>query len=100
SVKVAVENALEVLRKRVDRFGVAEPLLQPVGEDRILIQMPGLSEAAMESVRVALTKSAFLEFRLVHEDNSKLIEQGITPPGYALMKEVRTAPNGAKSVMP
>src|SRR6266516_1952804 len=47
--RVALANAVEVLRKRVDRLGVAEPLLQPLAnEDRILIQLPGLSEAAKE----------------------------------------------------
>ena len=43
-------NAVEVLRKRVDRLGVAEPLLQPAGDDRILIQLPGLTEAAKEEL--------------------------------------------------
>src|SRR5258706_15141051 len=43
--KSALENAVEVLRKRVDQLGVAEPLLQPEGDDKILIQLPGLSEA-------------------------------------------------------
>ena len=38
-----ISEAVEVLRKRVDKFGVAEPILQPVGEDRILVQLPGLS---------------------------------------------------------
>src|SRR5205807_1817925 len=41
----ALENAVEVLRKRVDSLGIAEPLLQPEGTDKILIQLPGLTEA-------------------------------------------------------
>src|SRR5436190_1866537 len=46
-----LEQAIEVLRTRVDKFGVAEPILQPQGENRILIQMPGLSESEIESAR-------------------------------------------------
>ena len=44
-----LSQAIEVLRKRVDRFGVSEPLIQPVGDDRILIQLPGLSEAEYQT---------------------------------------------------
>jgi SecD/SecF fusion protein len=98
SRQVAVDNAVEVLRKRVDRFGVAEPLIQPMGEDRILVQMPGLSESAMESVRTAITKAAFLEFRMVHENSDRLIGEGIIPPGFSVMKTMRTLPNGTTQV--
>src|SRR5215475_7918905 len=41
----ALSQAVEVIRKRVDRLGVAEPLIQPQGNDRILVQLPGLSAA-------------------------------------------------------
>ena len=58
SQQAAVDNAVEVLRKRVDRFGVAEPLIQPQGENRILIQMPGVGEDVMDSVRTAIQKAA------------------------------------------
>ncbi len=37
----AIEQAVETLRNRVDQFGVAEPLIQRSGEDRIILQMPG-----------------------------------------------------------
>ena len=40
-----VSQAAEVLRRRVDNLGVAEPVIQPAGEDHILIQLPGLSQA-------------------------------------------------------
>ena len=41
-VEGALSQAVEVLRKRVDAFGVAEPIIQPAGGNRILIQLPGL----------------------------------------------------------
>lgn len=100
SRQTAIDNAVEVLRKRVDRFGVAEPLIQPQGENQILIQMPGLGAAQMESVRTAIEKAAFLEFRMVHEDGPKLLQEGIIPPGYEVLKEVRTQPDGTKAAIP
>ena len=54
----------------------------------------------MANVRVALEKAAFLEFRLVHKDNQELLQQGIIPPGYEVLKEQRVLQNGEKQVMP
>src|SRR5437016_6711571 len=55
----ALSQAIEVLRKRVDRFGVAEPLIQAQGSDRILIQLPGLSAAEQEEAIDTIKKPAF-----------------------------------------
>ena len=38
---MAVEQSLETIRNRVDQFGVAEPVIMPQGEDRIVVQLPG-----------------------------------------------------------
>jgi SecD/SecF fusion protein len=94
----ALSQAVEVLRKRVDKFGVAEPLIQPQGTDRILVQLPGLSAADQESAKIAIQKAAFLEFKMVHEDSRNLTDQGLTAPGYELMTHVKTLPNGVKQV--
>jgi len=96
----AVSSAVEVLRKRVDTVGVAEPLIQPVGDNRILIQMPGISEDSMVEARDKIQRAAFLEFRMVHEESPKLLQDGIIPPGYEVMKETRTDPDGKKVVVP
>ncbi|MCB1124889.1 MAG: hypothetical protein KDM81_00225, partial [Verrucomicrobiae bacterium] len=85
--KSAQRQAIEVLRKRVDRFGVAEPIIQPSGDDRILIQLPGLSEADKLSARTQIEKAAFLEFRLVHPDSAQLIRDQIPEPGYEILTE-------------
>ena len=84
---VALANAVEVLRKRVDKLGVAEPLLQPAGEDRILIQLPGISQAEMDSAKTIIEKAAFLEFRMIHPESDQLIAQGIVEPGYEVLRE-------------
>jgi SecD/SecF fusion protein len=94
----ALSQAVEVLRKRVDRFGVSEPIIQPQGDNRILIQMPGLSESDRESVRNTLQQVAHLEFRMVHRQSADFIQRGVVPPGYELLKEEATAPDGSKGV--
>ena len=94
----ALSQAVEVLRKRVDKFGVAEPVIQPAGNNSILVQLPGLSEEARERAKITLKKAAFLEFRLVHEDSKNLLERGEIPPGYEVLSRVSTSPNGPKQV--
>ena len=87
----AVQQAIEILRKRIDTLGVSEPVLQRVGDDRILVQLPGLKEADREEARRRIEKTAFLEFRLVHPDNAALVSQSVSdprfsiPPGYQKM---------------
>jgi SecD/SecF fusion protein len=85
-----ISEAVEVLRKRVDKFGVSEPILQPAGNDRIVVQLPGLSESEKDLAKEQISKAAFLEFRLVHPDSDKLVPQGIVPAGYELLKTIRT----------
>ena len=94
-VSGAISQAVEVLRKRIDRFGVAEPVIQPAGADRILIQLPGLSEADKESAQTQIQKAAYLEFRMVKEDSQQIIDNHLPiPPGYELLKHVEPQPNG------
>jgi SecD/SecF fusion protein len=88
-----VDQAIEVLRRRVDAFGVAEPVIQRAGEDRILVQLPGLSEAEIESARTAIAKPASLAFRLVHPQSDEYIRQQIVPPGYERLTMTRAARN-------
>src|SRR5437660_978267 len=82
----ALSQAVEVLRKRVDRFGVAEPLIQPEGKDSILVQLPGLSAAEQEEAIKTLQKAAFLEFRMVHPQSDDLIKAGQIEPGYEILR--------------
>ena len=94
-----LSQAVEVLRKRVDKFGVAEPVIQPEGSDRILVQLPGLSADDQQNAEIAIKKPAHLEFKLVHEDSQNLINQGTTMlPGYQLMTQVKVLPNGTKQI--
>ena len=82
----AISQAVEVLRKRVDKFGVAEPLIQEAGNNRILVSLPGLSHDAQEQAKTNLQRAAFLEFRLVHPESKQLIEDGVVEPGYEILR--------------
>jgi protein-export membrane protein SecD len=96
--QTALENAVEVLRKRVDNLGVAEPLLQPQGTRSILIQLPGLSESAKQNARETIEKAAFLEFRMVHENSDEMLASGIIDPGYEVLRMEIKQPDGSKGV--
>src|SRR5947199_2985348 len=69
--KTNLEQAVEVIRKRVDYFGGGEPVISPVGADRILVQIPGLDPAKIMEARTQLSRVAKLEFRLVYPDNGE-----------------------------
>lgn len=90
----ALSQAAEVLRKRVDRFGVAEPVIQPQGKDRILVQLPGLSEADKDQARGQIQKAAFLEFKLVAPDSDAMVLRGEGFPGYEFKAKPHKAADG------
>ena len=83
----ALAKAVQILRKRVDSMGVAEPEIVPQGSDRIMISLPGLTEAENEAARRQLERAAFLEFRLVHPQSAELLEQDYIEPGYEVLTE-------------
>jgi len=66
--KLTVEHSLETIRNRVDQFGVAEPEIIPEGDNRILIQLPGVKDP--ERAKNLIGKTALLEFKIVDEENS------------------------------
>src|SRR5438477_3442345 len=87
--KAMLDQAVEVIRKRVDYFGGGEPIISPVGSDRILVQIPGLDTAKIQEARDQLSRVAKLEFRLVYPDNGERlreIDQGkqVIPPEYRI----------------
>jgi preprotein translocase subunit SecD len=58
-----INQAIEVIRNRVDQFGVAEPVIAAQGSDRILVQLPGITDPA--NAKALINKTARLDFRLV-----------------------------------
>ena len=63
-----LDLALTVLRKRIDEFGVTEPVIQKVGDERIVVELPGIDDPAR--AKAIVQRSAFLEFRITDETNA------------------------------
>ncbi|MFO7260442.1 MAG: protein translocase subunit SecD [bacterium] len=59
----ATDRALKIIRTRIDEFGVAEPLIQKVGDTRIIVELPGIREEGR--AKEIIQRTAFLEWRLV-----------------------------------
>jgi SecD/SecF fusion protein len=90
-----LQQAVEVIRKRVDKFGVSEPVIAPQGTGRILVQIPGLDPAQIQSTKEQLQQVAKLEFAEVHPNSEVLLAQidkgeAIIPPGYVIKESVQT----------
>jgi protein-export membrane protein SecD len=90
----AVDQAMQIIRNRVDQFGVAEPSIQKQGDNRILIQLPGLLD--QERAKSLIGQTALLEFKLVKTDQeanalyeridgyfARLIRGGVPPDSTA-----------------
>lgn len=78
----ALDRALKVVRTRVDEFGVAEPVIQKVGEDRIIVELPGIDDP--ERATRTVQKSAFLQFQIT--DETQALEK-VAPRLDGILKE-------------
>ena len=82
----AVDRALEVIRNRIDEFGVREPSIQKQGEDEIVVQLPGVTDRKRAIELIG--KTALLEFKFVSSEMEKLKQatEGNVPEGYELKR--------------
>ncbi|MEP9371905.1 protein translocase subunit SecD [Mesorhizobium sp. KR1-2] len=84
-IDAAIQQSLEIVRQRVDQVGVAEPSIQRVGSDRILVQLPGLQDPTR--LRQLLGSTAKMEFHMVANN----VEPGQPlPPGVTMMPDAKT----------
>jgi SecD/SecF fusion protein len=78
--------AVEVIRNRVDTIGIAEPSIYPKGDNRIIVQLPGVDSSKQKEARDSIMSVAFLEFRLVHENSqnwvTEIFKDGKAPLGF------------------
>ena len=89
--KLAVAQALETIRNRIDQFGVSEPDIRIHGEQRILIQLPGINET--QRAKDLIGKTALLEFKLVDDTNDLAAALGgKVPAGSEVLYETREDP--------
>jgi len=97
AVSNAMESATEVVRKRIDAFGTREPTIIRQGDDRIVVQVPGLQDP--QQLKELLGQTAELEFKLV--DLTALqsdIQQGIAPPGSEIVPYAEGEPLAGTSI--
>ncbi len=80
----ACDRAVEVIRNRIDEFGVRETSIQKQGEDEIVVQLPGVTDR--QRAIDLIGKTAMLEFKIVSTDADKLKAAigGTVPEGYEL----------------
>ena len=87
NVNFALKQNLETLHNRVNELGVAEPIIQQQGKDRIVVQLPGVQDTA--KAKEIIGRTAILEMRMVDEERSdpatiEKAEDGQVPPGTEL----------------
>ncbi len=93
----AIDQALETLRNRIDQFGVSEPVIQREGENRILIQLPGIEDR--ERAINLIGKTARLEFRMLNDKVTvSEAQQNGVPPGSQILYQKEFDPVTRKVV--
>lgn len=93
----ALDRALKVVRTRIDQFGVSEPVVQKSGDDRIIVELPGIDDP--ERAQEVVQKSAFLQFQIT--DKTQALEKALPRLDAAvkgLTSKVATTPGTAKPV--
>ncbi len=89
----AVEQNVGTLRNRVNQLGVAEPIIQRQGTDRIVVQLPGIQDTA-QAKRI-LGATATLEYRgVVEGDAQEALRSGSVPPEARIYFRRETGPDG------
>jgi preprotein translocase subunit SecD len=63
----ALERTLTTIRNRIDEFGVREPTIQRVGDERIIVELAGIDDP--QRAKQIVERTAFLEFKIVREDD-------------------------------
>ena len=94
--ELATAQALETIRNRIDQFGVAEPDIRRQGDNRILIQLPGVSDT--ERAKELIGRTAQLEFKLVDEqmDPESALQNG-PPPGSEALYQTTLDPGTGRT---
>lgn len=89
--KMATEQALETIRNRIDEFGVSEPDIRIQGENRIQVQLPGVTDT--QRAKDLIGRTAMLNFQLVDETGDVTTAlKGTPPPGDLILYQVKKDP--------
>ncbi|MFQ5550914.1 MAG: protein translocase subunit SecD, partial [Gemmatimonadales bacterium] len=98
----AIERALTVIRSRIDEFGVGEPLIQKVGNERIVVELPGIDDP--DRAKSLVQRSAFLEFRITDMQNEFLevipqIDEALRRAGIVAATAGGNAPSALQDLL-
>jgi preprotein translocase subunit SecD len=95
--QLAVAQALETIRNRIDQFGVSEPDIRRQGDDQILLQLPGVKD--QQRAKELIGRTALLEFRLVDETHDlEAALRGEVPAGSEVLYEISRDPQTNRSL--
>ena len=90
-----LNKAIEIISTRINSLGVAEPIVRPVGNNRIEVQLPGVSTRDNPEIISSLKKPARLDFRRVYSGGTpETIPANEAPPGYEAMTLEQESRNG------
>ncbi|MDT8390779.1 MAG: protein translocase subunit SecD [Lentisphaeria bacterium] len=73
--KATQDKIIEIMRNRVDRLGIVEPEIKPLGDTSISLKMPSVTEDGKADVRETITETAKLTFHLVHPDSDQMVKR-------------------------
>ena len=87
--KEAIDQVIATLSDRLSSSGLTDNLMQPLGDDRVIIEMPGVGDDRRAEIRDIIERTARLELKEVHTDSDRLagpVDSGdaLAPPGYQL----------------
>lgn len=99
----ATDQALQVINNRIDQFGVLEPLIQKMGDDRIIVQLPGIRDE--DRAKAIIERTAFLEFQHVKPTQDFMnalarIDRAIVASGKVVTSSKTPADTAAKPAGP
>ena len=99
----AIEQAKATLSKRLSNSGLSDNLMQPLGENRLIIEMPGVGPERRDEIRETIEKTARLLLKKVHPNSNQIIAQieagtKTLEPGYQVFPIRRTDPETGKVI--
>lgn len=103
--KATQDKIIEIMRNRVDRLGIVEPEIKPLGDSSISLKMPSVTEDGKADVRETITETAKLTFHLVHKDSDQMVKRMeanpdtfVRDPAYRLAKIRNERRDGSVSI--
>jgi protein-export membrane protein SecD len=100
----ALDRAIEIIRNRVDQFGVSEPLIARQGDRWIVVQLPGVKDP--ERAKELIGRTALLEFRIVDDSNAistldrALLDKKMSLAQYVELQNKGEAPEDLEKLVP